>query len=123
MNLEELDKKITENTKKLDVLTNKMEDSLNQINNNSKNIKKNTSALEILHEVKETSIISANRIFAIWLATFLALIISVCYIIFIINDTTTVETNTTQEISDVDTIENTNITNGDYNGENKTDNN
>jgi hypothetical protein len=43
-----------------------------------------------------------------------------CYLIYILNDIGTIEETSTQEIKDVQTIENSNVTNGDMYGENKT---
>ena len=52
--------------------------------------------------------------------------VTIGYLVYVLNDIgieeTTTET-TTQEITDVDTIENSNIVTGDINGENKTNEN
>lgn len=72
-------------------------------------------ASEMLHILK----VQNKRLFIIWLVTFVAFIGLLGYTIWLLNDIGTVET-TTQEISDVETIENSNVANGDIYGENKT---
>jgi hypothetical protein len=72
-------------------------------------------ASEMLHILKTQN----KRLFIIWLVTFIAFIGLLGYTIWLLNDIGTIETTTTeQQVSDVNTIENSNITNGDYNGEN-----
>jgi hypothetical protein len=68
----------------------------------------------MLHILK----VQNKRLFIVWLVTFVAFIGLLGYTIWLLNDIG-VET-TTQEISDVDTIENSNVTNGDMYGEDKT---
>lgn len=71
-------------------------------------------ATEMLHILK----IQNKRLFIVWLVTFIAFIGLLGYTIWLLNDIGTIETTSQQEVSDIDTIENSNITNGDYNGEN-----
>ena len=71
-------------------------------------------ATEMLHILK----VQNKRLFIVWLVTFIAFIGLLGYTIWLLNDIGTVETTNEQEVSDIDTIENSNITNGDYNGEN-----
>ena len=72
-------------------------------------------ATEMLHILK----VQNKRLFIIWLVTFIAFIGLLSYTLWLLNDIGTIETTTTeQQVSDVNTIENSNITNGDYNGEN-----
>jgi hypothetical protein len=74
-------------------------------------------ATEMLHILK----VQNKRLFIIWLVTFIAFIGLLGYTIYLLNDIGVIETDTkTQEISDIDTIENSNITNGDVNGQDKT---
>ena len=54
-------------------------------------------------------------VLAMWFAT-------IGYLVYVLNDIGTIETST-QEIEDVETIENTDIVNGDMYGENKTNKN
>ena len=71
-------------------------------------------ATEMLHILK----VQNKRLFIIWLVTFVAFIGLLGYTVYLLNDIGVVET-TTQEISDVETIENSNVANGDIYGENK----
>lgn len=71
-------------------------------------------ATEMLHILKTQN----KRLFIIWLVTFIAFIGLLGYTIWLLNDIGTIEETSNQEIQDVNTIENSNITNGDINGEN-----
>lgn len=71
-------------------------------------------ATEMLHILKAQN----KRLFIIWLVTFIAFIGLLGYTIWLLNDIGTIEETSNQEIQDVNTIENSNITNGDINGEN-----
>ena len=86
MNLEELEKKIDDNKK--DIIENS-----NRIEENLKKIKGNSNAIEVLHTIKSYN----NRFFIMWVVTFIALILSLLYNFFLLNDTTTI-TTTTQDI-------------------------
>ena len=68
-------------------------------------------ATELLHILKTQN----KRFFIAWLVTFIAFIGLLGYTIWLLNDISTVET--TQEITDVDSIENSDIINGDFYGE------
>ena len=46
----------------------------------------NTSALEILHTIKETSWHTTNKFFIMWLITFIFLLASFGYIVYLHND-------------------------------------
>ena len=67
MNIEELEKKIDSNAK--------------NIENNKKQIHKNTGALEILHTINDCK----RRYFTMWLFTFIAFLFSIGYIIYLLN--------------------------------------
>lgn len=71
-------------------------------------------ATELLHILK----IQNKRLFIMWLVTFIAFIGLLSYTIWLLNDIGTIEeTNTNeQEIYDVNSIENSDIVNGDYYG-------
>lgn len=73
-------------------------------------------ATEMLHILK----VQNKRLFIVWLVTFIAFIGLLGYTIWLLNDIGTIEETTTknQEISEVDNIDNSNIVNGDYNGNN-----
>ena len=69
-------------------------------------------ATEMLHILK----VQNKRLFIVWLVSFIAFIGLFGYTIWLLNDIGVIE-ETTQEISDIEAIENSNITNGDINGE------
>lgn len=71
-------------------------------------------ALDLLRDYKKQN----KRQFIIILIILVMWFCTIGYLVYILNDIGTVET--TQEITDVDTIENSNITNGDNYGEDKT---
>lgn len=103
MNLEDLDKKIKKNA--------------NKINSNLEKIEKNSYALEIMSDYKNES----KRLFIILIIVLVFWFLTIGYLVYVLNDTGTIEeTKTTQEISEVDNIENTNIVNGDMYGKDKT---
>lgn len=68
----------------------------------------NSFARELLADMKKTN----KRLFIIWLCTFFGLLLSIGYIVYLLNDISTIET-TEQIIEDVEIIENSNIENGD----------
>lgn len=70
-------------------------------------------ATELLHILK----IQNKRFFIAWLITFIAFICLLGYTIWLLNDISTIETTNTQEITDFESIENSDIVNGDYYGE------
>ena len=78
-------------------------------------MKEQSFALELLSMQRRQN----KRLFIIWIITFIAFIGLLGYTIWLLNDIGTEEitTTTTQEISDIDTIDNTNIINGDNYGE------
>lgn len=82
-------------------------------------LKEQSIAWEMLQDSKKEK----KRLFIMWIITFIALIGVSCYTVYLLNDIGTVTETSTQEIEDVDTIENSNITNGDMYGENKINNN
>ena len=84
MNIEkkiiELEKKIDENKTELINNMNRLHNQEEKINKNTKKIQKNTSALEILHTINNVK----KRFFTMWFITFVALIISICFNIFLL---------------------------------------
>jgi hypothetical protein len=84
MNIEkkiiELEKKIDENKAELINNMNRLHNQEEKINKNTKKIQKNTSALEILHTINNVK----KRFFTMWFITFVALIISICFNIFLL---------------------------------------
>lgn len=78
-------------------------------------IEEQSLAMQMISDYKRSN----KRLFIIWVVTFIAFIGLLGYTIYLLNDIGTIET-TSQEIEDVDTIQNSNIANGDMYGENKT---
>lgn len=110
--IKELEQKIDDNMDKIINNMNKLHNHEEKINTNSKKIQKNSYALDILTHFKNESkrlFIALIVVLCMWFAT-------IGYLVYILNDIGTTET--TQEITDVETIENSNITNGDNYGEN-----
>ena len=70
-------------------------------------------ALELLNDYKRAN----KRQFIIIIILLVMWFLTIGYLVYTLNDIGTVET-TTQEISDVDSIDNSNIANGDINGNN-----
>lgn len=73
-------------------------------------------ALELLSDYKKAN----RRQFIIILVLILMWSLTIGYLVYTLNDIGTVET-TNQEITGVETIDNSNIANGDINGDNKAD--
>jgi flagellar basal body-associated protein FliL len=73
-------------------------------------------AMELLQDYKKAN----KRLFIIIIIILAMWFCTIGYLIYILNDIGTIETTSKQEIKDVDTIENSNVTNGDMYGEDKT---
>lgn len=71
--------------------------------------------MELLSDYKKAN----KRLFIIVIILSIMLSLTIGYLVYTLNDIGTIET-TTQEISDVDSIDNSNIANGDINGNDKT---
>ena len=81
-----------------------------------KEIKSQSLAREMLEDYKKQN----KRLYIVLVIVILLWFITGCYLIYVLNDIGTVEeTTTTQEISDVDSIDSSNIVNGDMNGKDK----
>lgn len=66
-------------------------------------------ALDLLRDYKKQN----KRQFIVILVILTMWFVTIGYLVYVLNDIGTIETTSTQEISDVDTIENSNVTNGD----------
>lgn len=110
MNLEDLEKRITENTEKFNKLAKEIENNLGRINANREKIEHNSGALALLHTIKS----NGDKYFIIWLVTFVAFLCSIGYIVYLHTDIEKV--SNTQEIEDVENLENSNFINGDNYG-------
>lgn len=90
-----------------------MREEIEEMKKEVKEIQEQTFALEILSDYKK----QYKRLFIIWIITFLALIGTSCYLIYLLNDigveTTTTENTTTEtiDIDDVDNIQDSHIHN------------
>lgn len=71
-------------------------------------------AIEMLHILK----IQNKRLFIAWLITFVSFIGLLGYTIWLLNDMGTIEEITTQEVTDIDTVNGNIINKGDSYGEN-----
>lgn len=78
-------------------------------------MKENSLAMEMLSDYKKAN----KRQFIIIIVILVMWFLTIGYLVYTLNDIGTIET-TTQEISDVDSIDNSNIANGDINGNDKT---
>ena len=96
MDLEDIKKQLDENSKKII-------DNMNKVHQNS-------GAIEILKDFKGDN----KRLFAILIIVLLMWFTTIVYLVYVLNDTGTLEERT-QEIAGA--IENSDIINGDYNGE------
>lgn len=91
-----------------------LKDDVLDIKKEFQEVKNQSFALELLQDARKTN----KRQFIIIIIILAMWFITIGYLVYVLNDIGTIET--TQEVSDVDTIENSNITNGDMYGENKT---
>lgn len=98
MELEDLKKQLDENSKK--------------IINNMNQIHQNSGALEILKDFKDDN----RRLFIILIIVLFMWFSTIVYLVYVLNDTGTIET--TQEVSDVSTINGNVVNSGDIYGEN-----
>ena len=108
MNIEELEKKIYENTDKIMLNLKRIENNKGQIENNCKNIEKNSYALEFIKDYKHEN----RRLFIILIIILIMWFATIGYLIYIINDIG-IDEEKTIEIDDVSTIDNSHIKIGD----------
>ena len=87
-----------------------IKDDLKEAKEEIQELKEQSLAMELLKDYKKTS----KRLYIILIVVLCMWFITIGYLVYILNDISSVET--TQEISDVDTIENSNVANGDING-------
>lgn len=114
--LQKLETKLDDNVALIINNMNKLHKHEEKINNNSLKIKENGYALEILKDYK----FGNKRLFISLIIVLIMWFVTIGYLVYILNDVGSIET--TQEIEDVETIENSNVINGDMYGENKTNN-
>lgn len=81
--------------KDIENVAKRAEDNARKIEENAHRITQNTGALEVLHTIKSYT----NYFFAMWMITFVAFIILLCYTIAVVGDTqTVVQDETTKEV-------------------------
>lgn len=114
MDIEKLEQKIDDNAKKIIENIKRIEQNSAKIDDNSNKIQQNSYALDILKDYKK----GFNRWHTIALIFMILWILTVGYLVYVLNDIGTIEETNRQEITDVDTIENSSIANGDINGQN-----
>ena len=89
-------------------------DDIMAVKKEIKELKEQSLAMELLNDYKKTN----KRQFIIILVILTMWFCTIGYLVYILNDIGTTET--AQEISDVNSIQNSNIANGDFYGEDKT---
>lgn len=92
-----------------------IKEDLEQIEKRVENVEMQSFAMMLLKDYKKQN----KRLFIIIITILIMWFLTVGYLVYILNDIGTIETST-QEIQDVETIENSNITNGEMYGEDKT---
>lgn len=78
----------------IEEITKRAEHNSRKIEEHSYRISQNTGALDVLHTIKINTIL----FFVMWIITFIMFLLSVGYIIYIKNDTSTIITDTQQEV-------------------------
>ena len=96
----------------IEKLQKKVEKNADKIQDNTEKIKSNAYALGILREFKNDN----KRYFVIIITILLMWFATIGYLVYVLNDIGSVET--TQEVTDFDTINGNVVNNGDVNGEN-----
>ena len=94
-----------------------LKEEINDMKKEVKEVKGQSLAKEMLEDYKKQN----KRLFIIIIVILCMLFTTGCYLVYILNDTGTIEETSTQEITDVDNIDSSNIVNGDYNGKDKTE--
>lgn len=91
-----------------------MKEEIEELKKEVKNIEQDSFALEIVKDYKKQN----KRQFIVIIILIMCWFVTGAYLVYLLNDIGVIEE--TQEISDVDTIENSSIANGDIYGENQT---
>ena len=124
--IEQLENKIDKNMDKIINNMNELHKHEEKINKNANKIKENSYALEILRDLKkekEKAYTIVKRLITALIIVLIMWFVTIGYLVYILNDIgieETTTTTTTQEITDVDSISNSNIVNGDNYGKDKT---
>ena len=92
-----------------------LKDDIIDMKEEVKAVRNQSLAMELLSDYKKTN----KRQFIIILVILVMWFLTICYLVYILNDIGVEETTTTtktQEVRDINTMDNSNIVNGDYNG-------
>ena len=92
-----------------------LKDDIIDMKEEVKAVRNQSLAMELLSDYKKTN----KRQFIIILVILVMWFLTICYLVYILNDIGAEETTTTtktQEVRDINTMDNSNIVNGDYNG-------
>ena len=108
MSIEELAKKVEDNAKRLDENAEIINKNVNAINDNLIQIQKNSGALDLLKSTKSDN----KRIFVILIIVLVMWFLTIGYLVYVLNDIGIVEESTI-EIDEVETIDNSHIKIGD----------
>ena len=90
-----------------------IKDDLKETKEEIQELKEQSLAMELLHQSKKTN----QRLYIILIVVLCMWFITIGYLVYILNDISSVET-TTQEVSDIETIDGSVVNNGDVYGEN-----
>lgn len=86
-----------------------LRDDLMAVKKTINELKEQSFGMELLSDMKKQN----KRLYIIWIITFVAFMILLGYTIWLLNDIGTIEEITTnQEVSDINTINNSSISNG-----------
>lgn len=91
-----------------------LQEDVNEIKNEVLDLQEKSLAKTLLEDVKKMN----KRMFILIIIILIMWFLTIAYLIYILNDIGTIEA--TQEVNGIETIENSNLTNGDYYGEDKT---
>lgn len=87
-----------------------IKEDIEEIQKKAERLESQSFAMNILEDYKRNN----KRMFIVLIITLIMWFATIGYLVYILNDTGYIET--TQDIQDVETIENSNITNGDIYG-------
>lgn len=113
MDLEEIAKLKNENGEKISKNEELINANVKSIESNFEKIQKNSYALDILKDYKSES----KKWFTILLIVLVMWFATICYLVYVLNDMGVYE-ETTQEVTDFNTINGNVVNKGDVNGEN-----
>lgn len=96
-----------------------MRDDVMEIKKELEEVREESFAMELLRDYKKAN----KRQFIIILVILTMWFATIGYLVYVLNDIGVIEETTTQEVTDIDTINGDIVNKGDIYGENKTDSN